>query len=99
MEALGAQLPEVELVAVLRTSGSGLIGFAKSLLESERIENFVRGESVQDLFGVGRLGGYNFITGPAELWVRADDEERARTLLDGLSEEPVNPSADPNGDA
>jgi len=89
----------VALVSVLRTSDAGLLGFAKSLLDSETIENFVRGEHVQDLFGVGRIGGYNYITGPAELWVRADDEERARQLLDGVSELPSDPAAGPNGDA
>lgn len=55
-----------------------------------------RGEGVQDLFGVGRVGGHNYVTGPAELWVRADDEERARLLLDGISELPVEPPDEPD---
>jgi hypothetical protein len=54
----------------------------------ERIEYLVRGEGVQDLFGVGRLGGYNCVAGPAEFWVNAEDAECARTLLDGLTERP-----------
>jgi hypothetical protein len=98
-QAIGARGPEVALVPVLRTADAGLMAFAQSLLENEGIENSVRGENVQDLFGVGRLGGYNLITGPAELWVRADDEERARKLLDELSEMPAEPSAEPNNDA
>lgn len=99
MQAIGAQSPEVALVSVLHTADAGLLGFAKSLLENEEIEHFVRGENVQDLFGVGRLGGYNVITGLAELWVRADDEERARVLLSGLGEMRLEPSTDPNDDA
>jgi hypothetical protein len=99
MRALGAGSPEIALVPVFRTSDAGLMGLAKSLLENEGIENFARGENVQDLFGVGRIGGYNYITGPAELWVRAEDEERVRVLLDGFSAAPVEPSADPNDGA
>lgn len=79
---------ETALVSVLRSSDAGLLGFAKSLLDAESIESAVRGEHVQDLFGVGRIGGFNYITGPAELWVRADDEEKARQLLDGVSDHP-----------
>lgn len=85
---------EVGLVRVLRTSDAGLMGFATSLLESAAIVSSVRGDRVQDFFGVGRIGGYNFVTGPAELWVRAPDEDRARALLDGLTDTPPTPADD-----
>lgn len=99
MQATGARGADVVLVSVLRTADAGLLGFATSLLQNEEIEHFVRGENVQDLFGVGRLGGYNFVTGPAELCVRADDEERARVLLEGLSDVPPEPAAGSDDDA
>jgi hypothetical protein len=81
--------PDAELARVLVTGDAGLIPLAKSLLEGEGIEYLVRGEGLQDLFGWGRVGsGYNYIVGPAEFWVRADDAERARTLLEGLDVRP-----------
>jgi hypothetical protein len=73
-------------VPVFRTGEPALIAVAKSLLEAEGIEYFVRAEPVQNLFGYGGLGaGYNFITGPAEFVVREDEAERALELLQELS--------------
>jgi len=89
--------PEAELVPVLVTGDAGLIPLAKSLLESEGIEYLARGENLQDLFGLGRITGYNFAAGPAEFLVRADDAERARAVLDGL-DEPTPESAPPGDD-
>jgi hypothetical protein len=77
--------PDVELVTVLATGDAGLIAVAKSLLEAEGIDYFVRGEGLQDLFGVGRIiGGFSYAMGPAEFYVRAEDAGRARALLDDL---------------
>ena len=94
---LRARTPEATLVPVLRTGDAGLILLARSLLEREGIEYFVYGENLQDLFGAGRLGGYNYITGPAEFRVCTRDAELARALLDGLSAS--EPAADSNDDA
>ena len=77
--------PDVELVPVLATGDAGLIAFAKSLLEAEEIDYLVRGDGLQDLFGLGRVTAFNFAMGPAEFLVRADDAERARELLKGLT--------------
>jgi hypothetical protein len=77
--------PDVELVPVLATGDAGVIAVAKSLLEAEEIDYFVRGDGLQDLFGVGRMTGFNFAMGPAEFLVRSDDADRARELLDGLT--------------
>ena len=76
--------PDVDLVRVFVTGDAGLIPLAKSLLEGEEIEYLVRGEQVQDLFGAGRIGGFNYVVGPVEFWVRADDADGARALLEGL---------------
>ena len=67
------------------TGDAGLIAVAKSLLEAEEIDYFVRGDGLQDLFGLGRMTSFSFAMGPAEFLVRADDEDRARELLNGLT--------------
>lgn len=76
--------PDAELVPVLATGDAGLIAVARSLLEAEQIDYFVRGDGLQDLFGYGRLTGFNFVVGPAEFLVRSEDADRARELLNGL---------------
>jgi putative signal transducing protein len=77
--------PEMELVPVFQTGDEGQILVAKSLLKAEGIDYLVRGEGLQDLFGVGRLAvGFNNVVGPAEFVVRKEDEARARELLRDL---------------
>jgi hypothetical protein len=74
--------PDIELVPVFQSGDEGQILVAKSLLDAEGIEYLVRGDGLQDLFGVGRLAfGFNNIVGPAEFVVRKEDEARARELL------------------
>jgi hypothetical protein len=80
-----APVPDVELVCVLATGDAGAVAIARSLLDAEQIDHFVRGDGLQDLFGLGRMTGFNFAMGPAEFWVRAEDADRARELLDGLT--------------
>ena len=74
-----------ELVTVFASGDSGLMAIAKSLLRSADVPFLVQGELVQDLFGIGRVvGGFNPITGPMRLRVRADDAADARLLLADL---------------
>ena len=80
--------PDAKLVRILTTGNAGLIAVAKSLLEGEEIDYFVRGDGLQDLFGLGRMTGFNFAMGPAEFWVREEDAGRARELLEDLGREP-----------
>jgi hypothetical protein len=77
--------PDAELVSVFAAGDPGVIAVAKSLLEAETIDYFVRGDGLQDLAGFGRLTGYSYVFGPAEFWVRAEDAERARELLKDLT--------------
>jgi hypothetical protein len=77
--------PDVELVPVFATGDAGVIAIARSLLEAEEIDFLLRGDGLQDLFGLGRMTGFNFAMGPAEFLVRSDDADRARELLDGLA--------------
>ena len=76
--------PDVQLVSVLATGDAAVIAIAKSLLEGEQIDYLVRGDGLQDLFGLGRITGFSYAMGPAEFWVRVDDVDRARELLEGL---------------
>ncbi len=75
------------LVTILRTGDPGLLSIAKSLLADAGIESLAKGEGVQYLFGLGRIGaGYNVITGPVELQVMRKDEEAAIETLEELLE-------------
>jgi hypothetical protein len=72
------------LVSVLVTPDAGIIAVAKSLLEGEGIDYFVRGDGLQDLFGFGRITVFNPLVGPADFVVREEDAARARELLNDL---------------
>lgn len=86
-----------ELVTVWSAVDHARTLVATSLLEEEGIPHFVRGEQLQDLFGMGRLGaGYNLLVGPAEVQVPVEHEARARELLAAL---PVESAAEPEGES
>jgi Putative prokaryotic signal transducing protein len=82
---------DIEMVSVLRTADEGLASLVKSMFDGDGIRYVVRGEGLQDLLGWGRVGGFNYIVGPAEFLVHQDDADRARTLLQieaaGLADE------------
>jgi hypothetical protein len=88
--------PNLELVPVFRIVDAGTVALAKSLLEGEGIEYMARGEGLQDLFGWGRLPGFNPLVGPVEFVVRSDDAARVRDLLRDLASVEEAP---PSGDA
>jgi hypothetical protein len=91
-----APAPETKLVSVFATGDAGLIAVARSLLEAEQIDYFVRGDGLQDLFGLGRITGFSYAMGPAEFCVRAEDAARARALLRALGESgPMDPNDAP----
>ena len=78
--------PDVELVRVFTGENAGQTAVAISLLEGEAIDYLVRGEGLQELLAWGSFAaGYNYLVGPPEFWVRADDADRARELLEGLA--------------
>ena len=77
---------DITLVPVLATGEAALIAVAKSLLEAEGIDYFIRGEGLNDLFGYGRMfTSFNYVVGPPEFMVREEDAERARELLKDLA--------------
>jgi hypothetical protein len=76
------------LVTVLATGDSAKIIVAKMLLEASEIPFVVVGDGLQDLFGIGRLtGGTNFITGPVQIRVTAEDAEDALEILADMETE------------
>jgi hypothetical protein len=59
----------------------------RAVLDEAGIRYSMRGEGVQDLFTVGRIGtGYNLITGPGTLFVERARAAEARELLAALEE-------------
>ena len=76
-----------DFVTVLRTGDPALLAVAKSVLSEAGIPSLSKGEGIQDLFGLGRVGtGYNVLTGPVELQVMRENEHDARRLLAALEE-------------
>jgi hypothetical protein len=92
-----APTPDAELVRVFTTADLALTALARSLLDGEAIDYFVKGDSLQDLFGVGRSTGFGSPTRGVEFWVRADDEERTRELLEAVSAS--DQRREPSGDS
>jgi hypothetical protein len=81
-----------EPVTVLESSDPALLAVAKSLLEQAGIRYYAKGEGVQDLFAVGRLGtGFNPVVGPIELQVSAHDAAEANAVLMDLLRQDQQP--------
>jgi hypothetical protein len=77
---------------VYATGDPALVALVISLLEDAKIECFTKGYDIQDLIGIGTIGGVNYLTGPVEFVVDAEDAPTARELLahldDAVSDEP-----------
>jgi hypothetical protein len=81
-------LPEQELVTVHEAGDPADVALVESLLADAGIAFVKQGDSLQDLFGAGRLGtGFSPIVGPIRFVVRADQAEAARELLRASSAE------------
>jgi hypothetical protein len=78
-----------DLKTVLVVPNENVLMVAKSRLEAAGIPCFTT-NNLQDLFGLGRLAGYNIVTGPQELQVPPEDAERAMEILEAIEmpEEP-----------
>ncbi len=89
-----AKAPESDLVCVFRTGDEGLVAIVKSILDGEGIPYIARGADLQDLFGIGRIGGgFNIVVGSVDFMVGPDDAERARAVLEALREGFMNGGA------
>jgi hypothetical protein len=89
------EIPDEKLVALVRTGDLNELAFAEAVLTDADIPFVKKGESVQDLFALGRVGmGFNPITGPIVLLVSEEHAAEAAKLikeseqaeLDGLEE-------------
>jgi hypothetical protein len=89
--------PDAKLVKVFQTGEAAIIPVVESVLGGAGIEFLAKGEEVQDLFGLGRLGtNYSYVAGPVEFLVREADAATARELLEQiavpLAEDAENPA-------
>ena len=73
--------PDPKIETVYATRNPTLVALAKSLLEDAKIEYFTKGYEIQDLIGIGRIGGLNYVIGPVEFVVAAKDAPTTRELL------------------
>ena len=77
----------LNLVTAFAIGDPVTVAIAKSLLEEAGIRYLVRGEGLQDLFALGRVGfGFNPLVGPIEIQVRKRDQQEAAQLLGHLEE-------------
>lgn len=91
-------------MTVFSTPNAGEIALVRSLMEEADIPFMVQNEGVQDLFGLGRLGGYNPFMGSVHFRVKRIDIEIARQVLgyfldsDGDDADDVADSLSSHGD-
>ncbi len=77
----------IKFVTVYETGDPAFIAFAKSILQSEGIQYYFKGEGIQDLFAGGRLGtGFNPAIGPVQIQVDEKDVEKAKNLLSQIEQ-------------
>lgn len=80
---VAAPTPDSGLVPVLETGDPSELVFAESVLQQAGIPFVKKGDSLQELFALGRLGtGFNPIAGPVVLLVSEDQAEAAAQLLE-----------------
>lgn len=73
----------INFVTVYKTGDPAFISFAKSLLESEGIIYYFKGEGLQNLEGAGSIGtGFNQLFGPVEIQVDEKDAQKAKEILE-----------------
>jgi hypothetical protein len=73
----------IKFVTVYKTGDPAFISFAKSLLESEGIIYYFKGEGLQNLGGAGSIGtGFNQLFGQVEIQVDEKDAQKAKELLE-----------------
>jgi hypothetical protein len=85
---------DLDLVSIFETSDVNVVAILKLVFEDAGIEVSIRNETLQDMI-YGRMGGFNPVVGPIQFWVRANDEEAARELIEETLEAPVEPPGAP----
>jgi len=81
-------MTDQDLVTVLVPEEPAQLALVEALLREHDIPYVARNERLQNLFGAGEIGAYNFAIGPVALQVSGADLERTRELLsEALGEE------------
>ena len=63
------------------------VAIAKSILEDSGIPYITKNEFTQNLFGLGNLGGItNPLSGPVQIFVKREDVEVVKVLLENVEE-------------
>ncbi len=70
-----------DLVTVFVPADTWQRSLAESALDEAEIVYSSQNAQTQDLLGAGQIGGYNFVVGPVQIRVGAEDAERARRLI------------------
>jgi Putative prokaryotic signal transducing protein len=77
------ELVDTDLVTVLESGDPNEIAFAEAVLSDAGIPFMKAGESLQDLFALGRVGfGFSPIAGPVTFQVREEHAEAAARILE-----------------
>ena len=73
-------------VTILTVGNHSSVSLVQARLDDAGVKYAINSNRVSDLFGWGRLGGYNYITGPVRIMVSPEDADRAKELLYDLTE-------------
>lgn len=69
------------VITVFEACDEAQVLLARSLLEDAGISYLTKNDRLQDLFGAGRIGGFNHIVGPVTFQVLASQADAAREIL------------------
>jgi hypothetical protein len=72
-----------EMVTVFVPTDPGEQALIESILDEAEIGYVAENSQIQNLFGVGQIGGYNPVVGPVRIQVAEEDAEQARQLIAG----------------
>jgi hypothetical protein len=75
------ELEYVELVTIYETSNLAELAIIKGMFEENNIHYNARGENLQNLFGIGLIGGFNPMVGSIKIDVAEKDVDEAREII------------------
>lgn len=82
------KLDHESAVTVFSSGNEAVISVVKSILDEANIIYNIKGEDVENLFGLGVIGtGFNPVTGPVEFQVMPENVEYAKELLKDVKDE------------
>lgn len=75
------------LTPIISLSNDAEKAILTSILEDNNIHYVIENQNTQDLFGIGRFGGYNYITGPQRVFVPNENVVEAANLLRSIKQQ------------